>query len=319
MCIFTFKLIFTQMKLICILCVTCLFLFSCGVSEDYTKKDSPTSGKAIFYFDEGLFPHIKNQIFTFQTIYPNADIVLKPSNEKEAIQSLYDDCTKVIAISRPLTEKEIAQFKTKNIVPQFSFVAGNAVAFIVNKEFTDSTLSILKLKQLLLGNDSSYQPNQHINIIFNNVNSGVTRHLKDSVLPNDNFGKNCSAVNNTNELIDKIANNKFAIGVCDYAWFSDKDDSTVKNLLTKIKILAISKENSTVAYMPDQSNIATRDYPFCRTICIIRRSSDFSLGKGIETFIAGEKGQLMFLKQGLPPHRQEERVIEIDMTPMKIN
>ena len=53
--------------------------------------------------------------------------------------------------------------------------------------------------------------------------------------------------------------------------------------------------------MPDQSNIATKDYPICRTICIIRRSAEFSLGKGIETFIAGEKGQLMFLKQGLPP------------------
>ena len=38
---------------------------------------------------------------------------------------------------------------------------------------------------------------------------------------------------------------------------------------------------------------------------------------GIETFIAGPTGQLMFLKQGLPPNRQEERLIEVDMTPLK--
>ena len=69
--------------------------------------------------------------------------------------------------------------------------------------------------------------------------------------------------------------------------------------------------------MPDQSNIATKAYPLCRTICIIRRSAEFSLGKGIETFIAGPTGQLMFLKQGLPPNRQEERLIEVDMTPLK--
>ena len=84
-----------------------------------------------------------------------------------------------------------------------------------------------------------------------------------------------------------------------------------------MKILAVSKKDFEKAFMPDQSNIATRDYPLLRNICIIRRSSEFTLGKGIETFIAGPVGQLMFLKQGLPPNRQEERLIEIDMSPLK--
>ena len=52
-------------------------------------------------------------------------------------------------------------------------------------------------------------------------------------------------------------------------------------------------------------------------LTVIHHSAEFSLGKGIETFIAGPTGQLMFLKQGLPPNRQEERLIEVDMTPLK--
>ena len=294
-----------------------LFTFSCGLKEDSTKKDSPTSGKTNLFYDEGLTLHVKNQIYTFQTTYKYADIVLRTSNEKACIEALYNDSSKVIAISRELTEKELTQFKVKNIFPQTSIVAGDAIAFIVSKAFNDSTISIKELTELLQGNDSTFMKGQHINIVFDNANSGSTRQLKDSLIPLQSFGKNCTALNNTTELIKAISVNPKSIGVCDYAWLSDKDDNTTKEFLKTIKILAVSKNNNEIAYMPDQSNIATKNYPLCRSICIIRRSAEFSLGKGIETFIAGPTGQLMFLKQGLPPNRQEERLIELDMTPLK--
>lgn len=305
------------MKSTFVLILFSLFLYSCGLNDDNRKKDTPTSGSANLYFDEGLTLHINNQIFTFKSTYKNADIVLRSSNEKECIEALYNDSSKVIAISRPLTEKELSQFKAKNIYPQTSFVAGDAIAFVVNKDFADSTISLIELTDLLKGNDSTLLKGQHIKLVFDNANSGSTRQLKDSLIPGSAFGGNCTTVNNTQELIKAIASNSLAIGVCDYAWLSDKDDTTTKEFLKQVKILAVSKKNNETAYMPDQSNIATKDYPLCRTICIIRRSAEFSLGKGIETFIAGEKGQLMFLKQGLPPNRQEERLIEVDMTPLK--
>ena len=305
------------MKYIFLVITFTLFLFSCGLKDDITKKDSPTSGIAVLFFDEGLTLHVKNQIYTFKTIYKNADITLRSSNEKECVEALYNDSAKIIAISRPLSEKELAQFKAKNIMPQTSIVAGDAIALVVSREFADSTISIQKLRELLLGNDSNYIKGKHVKIVFENANSGSTRQLKDSLIPSQIFGKNCTGLNNTEELINAISSNSLSIGVCDYAWLSDKDDNTTKAFLKTIKILAVSKINNEIAYMPDQSNIATRHYPLCRSICIIRRSSEFSLGKGIETFIAGPTGQLMFLKQGLPPNRQEERLIEVDLSPLK--
>ena len=305
------------MKSLFIALVSSLLCISCGMRDDITKKDTPTSGKVNLFFDEGLTLHIKNQIFTFQTTYKNADIVLCPSNERVCIEALYNDSSKVIAISRPLTAKELQQFKSKNIYPQTSTVAGDAIAFIVSKEFSDSTISLQELSELLKGNDSSFIKGKRVNIVFDNPNSGSTRQLKDSLIPNNAFGLNCKALNNTPELVKAISTNSLAIGVCDYAWLSDKDDNTTKEFLKTVKILAVSKTKNETAYMPDQSNIATKNYPLCRTICIIRRSADFSLGKGIETFIAGDKGQLMFLKQGLPPNRQEERLIEVDISPLK--
>ncbi len=97
--------------------ISLIVFSSCGMQDDITKKDSPTSGTANLFFDEGLTLHIQNQIYTFKTTYQYADIALRTSNEKECIEALYNDSSKVIAISRPLTEKELSQFKAKNIYP----------------------------------------------------------------------------------------------------------------------------------------------------------------------------------------------------------
>lgn len=293
-----------------------VLLSSCWINDDITKKDSPTTGYLKLFFDEGIELHIRSQTQAFNATYKHAQFDLIPSNELECIQSLFNDSCKAICISRALTEKETKQFKASNIVLSSSLVAKEAIAFIVPKNFSDSTISVSQIVEILNGSDSLYVAGKHIEIVFDNQNSGNTRFLKDSLLSGKTFGKNCSATNSTKELIELIANSTNKIGVCSYAWFSDKDDKRCKELLDKVNFLAVSKTNGDVSYMPDQSNIATKDYAFVREVHFIRRSAEFSLAKGLQTFIAGPIGQLMFLKQGLVPNRQEERVIEVDLTPL---
>ena len=131
-------------------------------------------------------------------------------------------------------EEEIRKFKQKNISVNTSLVAKDAIAIIVNKNFNDSSISINQLKQLLSGNDSFYVKGRHINVVFDNQNSGSARHLKDSLLEKINFGKNCSALKNTPELIKSISQNTLSIGICDFAWLSDKDDLTTKAFLKTV-------------------------------------------------------------------------------------
>jgi hypothetical protein len=44
----------------------------------------------------------------------------------------------------------------------------------------------------------------------------------------------------------------------------------------------------------------------------MRKTGEFTLAKGFESFVAGPKGQLTFLKQGLLPIRQAERNVTIN-------
>jgi len=288
-----------------------LLFTACNTSiKTSDVPNTPTSGELKVFCEEGMLLHIKNQAYTFEQIYYNAKINVQYVNEKQAIEGLYNDSCKVIVISRVLSANELKQFKAKNIYPTQICVAKSALAFVVPVNSTDSVISTEKIKKIISREDTAYT------VVFDNDNSSATRFLKDSLLQGKPFGKNCFALKNTTELINHISKNKNAIGVLDYAWLSDLDDSTTKAFLTTVKTLGVSTNGSKIAYMPDQSNIQTNEYPLCRHVYAIRRSAEFSLGTGFSLFVAGQKGQIMFLKQGLIPFVQPNRAVEINTEPL---
>ena len=302
-----------------LLLTTCyLLLVSCNTSTKTSEiPNTPTSGELKVFCEDGMFLHIRNQAYTFERIYYNSKINVKYVNEKQAIEGLYNDSCKVIIISRILSNDEVKKFNAKNIYPTQICIAKSAIAFVVPVNSTDSVISIDKIKSIISGEDTKY------NMVFDNDNSGTTRFLKDSLLKGKTFGKNCFALKNTKELINHISTAKNTIGVLDFAWLSDADDSTSKAFLSEVKILAVSGnefkiQNSKfkIAYMPDQSNIKTGDYPLCRWVYATRRSADFTLGTGFSLFVAGQKGQIMFTKQGLIPFVQPNREVEVNTNPL---
>jgi len=287
-----------------------LVALSCTESESLNPEETPTSGHLKVFCEEGFTVPFKIQAYTFQEIYPKASVKVTYVNEKEALEGLYNDCCKVIVLSRILTENEIKRFGAANIIPKQTFIAKNALAFVTALASGDSVLSVQKIKALLSGTDTSYK------MVFDNQNSGVARFLKDSVLQGKDFGKNCYAVKNSEELVNMVAQSKNAIGIMDYAWLSDKDETITKELLKKVRPLAVSRQEKETAYYPDQSNIETRDYPFCRFVYLVQRGGEFTPAAGFISFVAGQKGQLMLLKSGLVPAMRQERVIEINTAPL---
>jgi phosphate transport system substrate-binding protein len=287
--------------------------FSCSQPSSAQKEempDTPTSGHLQVLCEEGFNLPMQREAYTFTQLYDRTRIELVFVNEKQAIEAFYNDCCKVIVVSRTLSAEEEKKFKAINVMPRPTCIAKNAVAFVVAQSVTDSVISIQKIKSLLSGADTSFS------LVFDNENSGVTKFLKDSVLQGKPLGKNCFAVKNTDELVKLVAERKRTIGIMDYAWLSDKDETITKEILSKIRTVAVSVEEGKKGFYPDQSNIETRDYPFCRYVYMMRRSGDFTLGAGFVAFVAGQKGQLMMLKTGLVPAFRQEREVEVNTAPL---
>jgi hypothetical protein len=298
--------------------ITLCFL-SC---DNYFKNDyndnSPTSGKLKVYYSEGLQLHIKNQAFSFLNDYHNAEIECIPACESDIVNALLNDSCKAIIMNRLLNEQETKAFTQKNLTPFHSALARSGVALITSVNTQINKLTVEQVKQLLgqelIVKDSSGNSISPIAVLDSKCSS-VSYYLKDSVLSSKKFGPKCFASENALELLEKITSEKDHIGFIDFAWLSDVDDSLFIAYQNKIKFVAVGRTD-TIFFAPNQSSFKTGEYPFIRTVYFIRRSSDFSLAKGFEAYLAGIKGQMTFLKQGLLPIRQQERKVEINTKPL---
>ena len=287
--------------------------------DNYRKDDyhdnSPTSGQLKVYYDEGLELHVKNQALTFESQYYKAHLELRAANDDEAVLAMYNDSCKAIVVSRLLNDKEKAMFASRSFTPAYSKVAYSAVALVTSTETPITFVSREQLKNILVGKGSlrdSSGNNADIRIVIDRNNSSVMRYLTDSVMRSNTFGPACSSMGSSPETIRYAANNRNVIGIVDFAWLSDRDDEFYKSVENNIRFLAVGDSFSAEA-LPNQSTFKLETYPFTRPVYVIRNTGDFTLAKGFESFVAGPKGQLTFLKQGLLPARQGERNIEVNL------
>jgi phosphate transport system substrate-binding protein len=115
----------------------------------------------------------------------------------------------------------------------------------------------------------------------------------------------------TNEkVIEYVSKNKNALGVIAANWISDTDDRGVQAFRKEIKIADIAKKSGAAGYGPYQAYLATNDYPFKRTVYIINAQARKGLGLGFASFLAGDTGQRIVLKDGLLPASAVTRLIK---------
>lgn len=281
-------------------------------------SDTTTRGEVKVVIDESFQQLFANQIYTFESIYPNAKIHAKYLPENQALLNLMNDSCKVVVMCRDITSEERKQFERMNVYPISTKIAEDAIAFVVNKQNANTVLTADKIKSILMGNDSIWSqinPNsssEKIKIVFDNKGSANTNYMKDSILKEQPFSKNAFAVNSNIEVIDYVSSTKNSIGVISVNWISDMDDPLTKEILKKINVVAVGNKTNGEAVKPYQAHIKTKQYPFTRDVYMISRQTRAGLGMGFVSFVAGEKGQLMILKSGLIPAIAPVRLVEIN-------
>lgn len=305
-----------------ILFIFLIAFYSCNynpVGADYT--DTPTSEKVSISVDESYALIFDTQIYTFESLYPNAKVSARFKPEQEALKDLLDDSSKVAVLNRELTKAELAKFKAANIYPVTTKIAEDAIALVVNNSNIDTALSLKQIKNFITGADTTWPQNksQRINIVFDNPNSANYRYIKELV-NNKEFGKNVFAVKSNPEVIAYVSEHENALGVISVNWISDMDDTLSQSFLKKVKVVGLTDEEYpnelTKFRKPHQAYIANKLYPLCRSVYMINRQTRAGLGTGFVSFVAGEKGQRMMKLAGLVPATMQVRLIQITNKPL---
>jgi phosphate transport system substrate-binding protein len=297
-----------------------LLLSGCGGGPKATDTDSPTMGKFKIGIDDSYSLLIDAELYTFQSLYPYAQIDTLCRNETDIINAFMKDSVALIVVSRKLTQEEESVLKSRQIFPKTTKIAYDAVAFIVNRENPDSTLFFDQVKSAFEGKIKTWKeinPKSKLGdlkIVFDSYKSCNTRYFREKFnLPK--LPEVCFAAMNNAEVISFVEKNNGAIGVISVNWVSDKNDTVSHSFLKRVTVAGISAPGSNDPkgefFPPHPGYIAEGLYPFTREVYCINRQAYMGLAYGISSFIAGEKGQLIVLHSGMVPAAMPVRLVEV--------
>ena len=274
-----------------------LFFISC---ENEKVLDNQTSGSIKILIDETYKPVMQQQIKIFTSRYPDAKILAEYKPEAECIKTFLEDSTRVVFVTRDLTDEEKAYGESKKFITKSMPMARDAVAFITSKENSNPVFKIADLRKILLG-DSTQKKYQ---IVFDHQSSSTVRYITDSILYGKKIAGDVFATKTSEEVIDYVSKNKNAIGVVGVSWVADNSDSTTETFLSKINVAGIwGDTDSSLDYIkPYQAYIGLKEYPCTRNLYFISKETWTGLGTGLVNYLCKD-GQLVFKQAKMFPLR----------------
>ena len=270
----------------------------------------PTIGSQEILADESCRSIIEQEEDIFERTYKYAHLSITYTNEQEVFQRFLSDSVQAVMTTRPLTSEEENYLIENGVTPRAYTYATSAIAFVKNNKAKDTTYVYEELLQLFS------QGGSDVIFVLENARSGIAFALME-LMNADKLPAHFYALNTKEEVLAYIQEHAQAIGIIDYGDISDSDSALTKDVLEKVRLLAISRpaDSTQVGFVqPFQYNLQDRKYPFTRDLYFISKSGKSDVGIGFASFICGEIGQKIVLKSGLLPKFQSERIIEITPT-----
>ena len=272
----------------------------CHGGNDRKDLDTEDSGTIHISVDESFKPVIDSQIQVFEALYPKAKIIAEYKPEAQCFRDLIKDSTRMIIVTRGLTEEEEKFYKDSlQYLPTWSKVAYDAIAVIVSNSSPDSVFSMSKIRGILDGSTADKEL-----AVFDGLSSTSTvRYAIDSILKGKPFDpKKVFAEKSSRDVIDYVAKNNNVVGFVGVSWIGNKEDTAQLSFLKKVRIAALECTCPEETFVkPYQANILRKRYPLVRGLYYVLKENYNGLGSGFANFLEYEKGQLIFMRAYLWP------------------
>ena len=287
------------------------------------RTDTPTSGTITFVSDESFGPFIEEERQQFEFQFPEAHLKPIYADDITGFKMLQDLKTCLFFTSRGLTPREIAYFKTKNLVPEVFTIGYDGLAFIVNRHNSDTCITVNDIKRVLSGQAKQWSdvyPHSKrggIEVVFDNKASATLHYVIDSIMGGKPLtADNIVAAKNSKAVIDYVDKNINAIGIIGSNWLNDRRDSTNTTFKKNIHVMSVSiKDKATPenSWKPYQAYLLDGRYPFVRTLYANVVDPMRALPWTFATFITSPKGQLLLFKTGLLPYRGDITIKSVNI------
>lgn len=315
-----------------------------AVSCTPVKRGEYAKGSATIVCDDGFRTILEEEIEVFEYSYPESSIIPLFASEAEAIDSLMNDATQAIIVTKELTkeQREYIKAKHKRVVKQKP-IAVDAVALIVNKNNPVSALTLDDIGAIMRGDIKKWSQlavndTTDIKLVFDNASSSTVSYMREKFLGGEGSiaeKTNSFAEKNNAQVFDIVKKDPDAMGIISVSWlgdnleaaksvpmdkrmedYSNPNDTILPSLTTEVKILKVSNPTekndfSPEAYMPYQAYIWSGEYPLVRKVYMVTTASNSTVLYSFYTFVTGYVGQKIISLTGILPYQMNPRVVNI--------
>ncbi|MCF8318926.1 MAG: substrate-binding domain-containing protein, partial [Sphingobacteriaceae bacterium] len=214
--------------------LTLFFWSSCqnnGTVQDYTH------GHTGLVVDESLAPIVEDQLFIFQSTYPDVNVTTLYKPENELLKFLLTDSIRVAVMSRTLTPQEAKFYEQKQIKIRVTRFAIDGIALITQKNNRDSLLSVNDIIAIMQGKASAIK-----NLVFDHPNSSTVRYLNELAHVKTLPSNGVYALKSNPDVINYVATHPGSIGVVGVNWLI-QPDASISSAVEQLKIMGICKGN----------------------------------------------------------------------------
>lgn len=308
------------------------------------KKGEYAKGTATVFCDDGFKKILDEEIEVFEYSYPGSSIIPFYVDEQSAIDTLLNDGTQAIIVTRELTKDQVRYMKDKwkRVVRQKP-IAVDAVALITNKDNNVGAMSMTEIGEILNGRITQWSQlagndTTAIKLVFDNAGSSAVSFMRDKFLPqgakmSDN--PNAFAQKNNAAVFDVVKKDKNALGIISVSWLGDdlslakdvpvdkryedyqnQNDTIATNLTTEVNVIKVSNPTEAndfdpTAYKPYQVYINSGEYPLFRKVYMISTASNSTVLHSFYTFVTGFAGQKIISRTGILPYNVSPRRVEL--------
>ena len=298
-------------------------VWSCTDKPKSGRTDTYSSGAIKFASDESFSPIIDEEIQVFESIYRDAKVTPIYTNELDAVNMLMKDSIQLVIASRNFTKKEFQNLKDRNFLPVAIPLAYDGLSLIINKDNTDSCISVKDIKRILSGQARNWSDvvkgskRGEIQVVFDNKQSSTVHYCVDSLLSGKPINSpNIVAAKTSKEVIDYVEQTPNAIGIIGSNWLNDKRDTTNTTFKKNITVMSVSRFDKATdmnSWKPYQAYLLDGRYPLVRTIFALLNDPLNGLPWGFAHFIEQPKGQLIIFKSGLLPVRGDITIRSVNV------
>jgi len=288
-----------------LLVLICTLFAACGKKK--ASKSEADYNTIKIACDETFSPIMGQEMRAFHAKYPEAiiDSVFLP--ETTAMNQLLKDSIRMIIATRPLSEKEKSQIRDAyKLIAQCQPFAYDAVALIVNKNNSDTLISVDEIRKIVTGKISQWSQIQHaktkgnIEVVFDNENSSTVRYIRDSICGGAELKGNLKTGHTNQEVIKYVSQTRNAIGIIGVDWIRNLKDSSKLSFDQRVHVMSVSNSAVTESdncFQPVQYYIATGDYPLIRKLYVITTDPrDDARSLNFYYYLTDTEGQLIITK-----------------------